>query len=80
MNEYLRRIDERDYLTEREHKEYLNKLNEELTLLEIYKKNAETDFNDIKDLIDKLHTARKKANRYKIKYLELKEKYEGEKK
>ena len=31
MDEYLRRIDEKDYLTEREHREYLEALDKELT-------------------------------------------------
>ena len=39
MNEYLRRIDERDYLTEREHREYLKALNDDLEVLKILKKN-----------------------------------------
>lgn len=73
MNEYLRRIDERDYLTEREHKEYLKIVDEKLRLLEIYEKNAKQDIEDIRDLIDKLHKARKNAKRFKKKYLELKE-------
>ena len=34
MNEYLRRIDERDYLTEREHREFLKKLERDLGRLE----------------------------------------------
>ena len=38
MNEYLRRIDKRDYLTEREHREYLKKLEKDLEILEILKK------------------------------------------
>lgn len=35
--EYLRRIDERNYLTEREHREFLNELNKDLEVLEIFK-------------------------------------------
>ena len=42
MNEYLRRIDERDYLTEREHREYLKKLESDLEILEILKKNIKS--------------------------------------
>jgi len=37
MNEYLRRIDERDYLTEREHRQFLDKLKQDLEILEILK-------------------------------------------
>lgn len=44
MNEYLRRIDERDYLTEREHREYLEKLNTDLEVLEILKKTLNNSF------------------------------------
>lgn len=35
--ELLRRIDERDYLTEREHREFLKELNKDLERLEKYK-------------------------------------------
>lgn len=34
MNEYLKRIDKKDYLTEREHREYLEKLDNDLEVLE----------------------------------------------
>ena len=36
-NEYLRRIDKREYLTEREHREYLEQLEKDLEVLEILK-------------------------------------------
>jgi hypothetical protein len=35
--ELLRRIDERDYLTEREHREFLERLSKDLEILEILK-------------------------------------------
>ena len=54
MNEYLRRIDKRDYLTEREHREYLEKLNAELQELEYQKrKNA--------DLLETINCIKKHA-------------------
>lgn len=37
MNEYLRRIDERDYLTEREHREYLRGIEQELKVAEHFR-------------------------------------------
>ena len=37
MNELLRRIDEKDYLTEREHREFLNQLEEKLNELKFLK-------------------------------------------
>ena len=40
MNEYLRRIDEKDYLTEREHREFLERLSKDLEILEILKELA----------------------------------------
>ena len=35
--EYLRRIDERNYLTEREHREFLERLSKDLEILETIK-------------------------------------------
>ena len=49
--EYLRRIDKRDYLTEREHREYLEQLEKDLEKLEQY----ETIFNEpLKDIRERL--------------------------
>lgn len=36
--EYLKRIDEKNYLTEREHKEFLSVIEKDLDMLEIIKK------------------------------------------
>lgn len=52
MNEYLRRIDKRDYLTEREHREYLEKLESELEVVEILKKLAKGVINLKENNID----------------------------
>ena len=46
MNEYLRRIDKREYLTEREHREYLKALDDDLEVLEILK-NKRVNINKI---------------------------------
>ena len=43
--ELLRRIDEKDYLTEREHREFLEELNKDLEVLEEIKKNHPDLYN-----------------------------------
>lgn len=77
MNEYLRRIDERDYLTEREHREFLDRLNKDLEEYETQKRFSELITPKITDEItqtrNKLQKARKNAKRFKKKYLKLKE-------
>ncbi len=45
--ELLRRIDERDYLTEREHREFLDRLNKDLEDYEELKKIMGTPIQDI---------------------------------
>ena len=60
MNEYLRRIDERDYLTEREHREYLKKLESDLEVLEILKPFLKSGLH-----IDKMVLAKKENKIYK---------------
>lgn len=45
--ELLRRIDERDYLTEREHREFLEGLSKDLEVLDILKENAHLYVNNV---------------------------------
>jgi len=44
--ELLRRIDERDYLTEREHREFLERLSKDLEILEYIKSLIKVYNND----------------------------------
>lgn len=54
MNEYLRRIDERDYLTEREHREFLDRLNKDLEQIELLKLELEVEKIKVKYVMKEL--------------------------
>lgn len=54
MNEYLRRIDERNYLTEREHRKLLDRLNNDLNQIELLKLELGLEKLKVKDVMKQL--------------------------
>lgn len=66
--ELLKRIDERDYLTEREHREFLDKLNKDLEEYEEIKKLMGTPIQDIMKKLKVLEIIKKWFMEYTIDY------------